>query len=139
LQKTTALDLNIKIMQRLILIIMNLIIKNSQINGRGVFATQSFMVGDMIETCPVVLLPKSDRALIEKTVLYNYDFSWDKDQGAIAFGYSSLYNHSSTPNATYQKIFDQQLITYHCIRPIQAGEEITVAYHHGTWFTEVNP
>ena len=118
---------------------MNLVIKKSAIEGRGVFATHPIEPGEKIEVCPVVVLSPRDRDKVARTVLSDYYFSWNNEQAAIALGYSSLYNHSESPNATYEKYFEDQTIVYHCIRHIPEGEEITVCYHHGPWFDPNNP
>lgn len=113
---------------------MNLLIKESAIQGRGVFANQDISAGEQIEVCPVIVVSPRDRERIARTILSEYYFSWNHDQAAIALGYSSLYNHSDTPNATYEKYFEDQTIVYQSLRPIVTGEEITVCYHHGPWF-----
>jgi len=118
---------------------MNLAIKESSIEGRGVFAMQSILKGELIEVCPVIVLSERDREKIARTILSEYYFSWNFDRAVIALGYSSIYNHSASPNATYDKHFEDRTIVYHCLRPIAQGEEITVAYHHGAWFPTNNP
>jgi uncharacterized protein len=117
---------------------INLVVKESQIEGRGVFATQSISKGELIEICPLIVLSERDREKISRTILSEYYFSWNFDQAVIALGYSSIYNHSASPNATYDKHFEDRTIVYHCLRPIAQGEEITVAYHHGPWFQPNN-
>lgn len=113
---------------------MNLEVKESSIEGRGVFAMDAIGKGELIEICPVIVLSKRDRELVARTVLSDYYFSWNLERAVISLGYSSIYNHSDSPNATYDKHFEDRTIVYHCLRPIAKGEEITVSYHHGTWF-----
>jgi hypothetical protein len=38
--------------------------------GRGVFATESIEVGTIIEISPVLVVNPTERALLEKTLLY---------------------------------------------------------------------
>jgi uncharacterized protein len=97
--------------------------------GRGVFATRNIRSGEHIETCPAIVLSRKDRKLIDKTSLYDYYFSWSGGQAAIGLGYSSLYNHSYRPNATYVKDFKKRTITYICRTPIKKNEEIRVNYN----------
>jgi hypothetical protein len=63
-------------------------------------------------------------------VLYDYTFSFgaNLEDAAIALGFGSLYNHSSRPNATYIKCFEDRAIDFVALRDIKAGEEITVFY-----------
>ncbi|MGI5992615.1 MAG: SET domain-containing protein [Methanosarcina sp.] len=106
-------------------------IKNSPGKGRGVFAQRNFKKGEVIESCPVIVLPAKEIDTLELTQLYNYYFAWgpDSKDAAIALGYGSLYNHSYMPNARYYKDFDNSLLKYVCIRDIQEDEEITINYN----------
>lgn len=106
-------------------------VKNSPGKGRGVFAQQNFKKGEVIETCPVIVLPAEEIDSLELTKLYNYYFAWgpDSKDAAIALGYGSLYNHSYNPSARYYKDFENGLLKYVCIRDIQKGEEITINYN----------
>ncbi len=106
-------------------------IKNSPGKGRGVFAQRNFKKGEVIESCPVIVLPAKELDTLELTQLYNYYFAWgpDSKDAAIALGYGSLYNHSYMPNARYYKDFDNSLLKYVCIRDIQEDEEITINYN----------
>ncbi len=106
-------------------------IKNSPGKGRGVFAQRNFKKGEVIESCPVIVLPAKELDTLELTQLYNYYFAWgpDSKDAAIALGYGSLYNHSYTPNARYYKDFDKSLLKYVCIRDIEDNEEITINYN----------
>ena len=106
-------------------------VKDSPGKGRGVFAQRNFKKGEVIETCPVIVLPAEEIDSLELTELYNYYFAWgpDSKDAAIALGYGSLYNHSYIPNARYYKDFDNSLLKYVCIRDIQEDEEITINYN----------
>ena len=107
------------------------VIGQSPGRGRGIFATRDIAPGEVIETCPVIALSPKDRLRIERTELFNYFFSWPetKEAAAICLGNGSLYNHSYDPNARYDKAFDGLAIRFVAIRPIEAGEEITVNYN----------
>ena len=100
--------------------------------GRGVFATRDYSNGEIIEVCPVIVLDEADTKIIDKTILYNYYFSWgaDIDKAAIALGNGSLYNHSYHPNAKYIKKFDKDEVHFVAIKTILNGEEIFVNYNH---------
>lgn len=98
--------------------------------GRGVVATQNYISGEIIETCPVIPLSKKERAQIDPTVLYNYYFNWTDEGAALALGYGSLYNHSYQPNALYERDYSTNQIIFRSYRPIHAGEEITVNYNN---------
>jgi uncharacterized protein len=99
--------------------------------GRGIFAGRKFVKGEIIEKCPIIVIPAAEWEYIEKTVLYNYCFSWGKDMedAAIALGLGSLYNHSYTPNALYINNLPQMSIEFISLKDIEEGEEITVNYN----------
>lgn len=110
---------------------VSLSVKNVPGKGRGVFAQKRFEKGEIIEVCPVIVLPPEEIDSLERTNLYNYYFAWgpDSKEAAISLGYGSLYNHSYTPNAKYEKDFVNGLLKYICIKDIQQNEEITINYN----------
>jgi len=100
--------------------------------GRGVFAVQAFLPGDLIEKAPVLVISPTDWACLEKTVLFSYTYAFSDNGGdemALALGFGSMYNHSYTPNAGYMKRIEDQAIDYVALRPILPGEEITINYN----------
>ncbi len=104
----------------------------SQRSGRGVFAERRYAPGELIEMAPVVVVPAGQQPLIAQTVLTNYYFHWGTGQPediAIGLGFSSIYNHSFTPNAKYAKHFEAQILEYTALRTIEPGEEIVVNYN----------
>jgi hypothetical protein len=111
----------------------------SSVHGRGVFAARTFEPDDVIEECPVLLVPADT---IGDLGLDGYCFEWTDDQCAIALGYGSLYNHSWRPNARYDHDHDAHVVSYSAVRRIEVGEEITINYsgdpegHTELWFDE---
>ena len=99
--------------------------------GRGVFASQAIHKGEIIETCPVIVVSPNDVEHLKQTDLHNYYFSWGakKETVAITLGFGSLYNHSYTPNAQYKKKEQEHLVEFSALRDIQKGEEITTNYN----------
>ena len=53
-----------------------LTIAPSNQRGRGVFATESIAVGTTIEISPVLVVNPTERAELEKTILYDYIFDF---------------------------------------------------------------
>lgn len=105
--------------------------------GRGVFASRNIKKGELIETCPVIRVPKNDVSNLKKSILVNYYFYFGKNQKdksnlAVALGYGSLYNHSFEPNATYVKKPKNNIIDFIAMKDIKKGEEITANYNFGT-------
>lgn len=114
-------------MQRL----ASLYIAETDNRGRGVFTAEDLHAGDVIEVCPVIIIPKRELPIIHKTVLHDYYFLWGEklDDCAIALGYGSLYNHELHPNANFILDLENLTIDIEAIRDIGAGEEITINYH----------
>lgn len=119
----------------------------SERHGKGVFAARPIGEGEIIEICPVLLFPKKELPLIDQTFLYDYYFDWGDDDAwyALCLGYGSLYNHDYAPNAEYTMDFEAETIDFHALRPIEAGEEITVSYNgdpenkEPVWFEKARP
>lgn len=103
--------------------------KETDDRGRGVFTARSINAGDVIEICPIVVIPKAQIAILDRTVLYDYYFLWEDNNAAIALGYGSLYNHSYSPNAEYIMDFVDSSLIIKAIRDINAHEEITFNYN----------
>jgi uncharacterized protein len=100
--------------------------------GRGVFAQHHIPAGTLIESCPVILLNhQKERARLRKTGLVNYYFLWGEDRSlpAICLGWGSVYNHSFTPNARFEKHIEEERMDFYALRDIRADEEITVNYN----------
>jgi hypothetical protein len=104
-------------------------IKETKNKGRGVFAKRPFYKGEKIEACPVIILDRSDRTIINITILRNYTFQWNEDDIAIALGYGSIYNHSYSPNSKYSNDLKNKTIIFEAIKDIKADEEITINYN----------
>jgi SET domain-containing protein len=97
--------------------------------GRGVFAGRAFGTGELIEMCPVLVLPPET---VEKGLgeLRAYVFLWGDagDRFALALGYGSLYNHSPNPNAEFDPRHGRGEIAFWALRRIAAGEQILIDY-----------
>ena len=106
-----------------------LVFRETETKGRGIFAQQDFAQGDLIETSPVIVIPKQQVKLITKTVLLNYYFGWHGESGAIGLGFASLFNHSYHPNAVYIKNFAKNVIDIVAYKYIREGQEITINYN----------
>ncbi len=103
----------------------------SPLGGRGVFTAASVPEKALIEIAPMLVLKAEDKENIDATRLFNYYFLWgeNEEKCAIALGYGSLYNHSFEPNARYLADFESNTLHFYALRPIEAGEEITVNYN----------
>ncbi len=110
----------------------HLVVKNARGKGRGVFTTKAIKKGAIVEICPTVPLSIKDGKKVMETILGHYAFEWGKNgrEAAIALGYGSIYNHSATPNITYDHKEKKNQIVFTAIRNIRAGEELLSNYHN---------
>ena len=99
----------------------------SEIHGRGVFAIAAIGAGEVVETCPVLRIPAAQLDAIDSTLVFEYYYAWDGDAG-LALGFGSLYNHSNTPNAAYEKQLASDTLVIRALNPIASGDEITTSY-----------
>ena len=106
-------------------------IKISQIHERGVFATTDIKKDEIIEMCPVIVISREDRLVLEKTIIDEYAYQWGEDSSgcAIALGNGSLYNHSYEPNAIYEKNFNAKTLIIRAYKDIKEGAEIFINYN----------
>ena len=113
--------------------------------GRGVIAAQPIARGELVERCPVLIIPASDRSAADGTIVFTYVFMWEHDtveedlynhegRAGIALGYTSLLNHSYTPNCEFIRHIDDLTIDLVALRAIGAGEELTIDYQMTLWF-----
>ncbi|HMS99165.1 MAG TPA: SET domain-containing protein [Saprospiraceae bacterium] len=111
--------------------VASLYIASSDDRGRGVFTASPIHAGDVIEVCPVIVIPKRELPIIHKTILHDYYFLWgdNLEDCAIALGYGSMYNHELNPNANFILDLENMTIDIEAIQDIAAGEEITLNYH----------
>ena len=100
----------------------------SRLHGRGVFARRAFSPGEVVERCPVVIVPAAQLGALQATDLYSYSYQWSRDC-ALAQGYGGLYNHSYTPNAHFEIKTQRGLVNIIAIEDITDDEEITINYN----------
>ena len=121
-------------------------IESRGVRGRGVIADAAIAPGQLIERSPVLIIPEKDRVATDDTIVFTYVFMWEhetveedlyshKGRSAIALGYTSLLNHSYTPNCTFIRHIDELTIDLVAARAIEAGEELTIDYQMTLWFT----
>ena len=67
----------------------------SREKGRGVVSTRDLSANTLVERAPLLYLTAKDAKLCENTRLYSYSFGVGEDEGGIALGFGSLYNHGT--------------------------------------------
>ena len=129
-------------LQPIVSVTNGLLVKHiSDEKGRGVYATRKFKYGEMVESCPVLIVPKEQASHLTENVLWKYLFPWNnygttREDRAVAMGYGMLYNHHHEPNTMYKFNDNPQLpsIDFYAQKEINAGDEITIYYADRLWF-----
>ncbi|WP_292695987.1 SET domain-containing protein-lysine N-methyltransferase [Mesorhizobium sp.] len=112
-------------------------IKNVSHKGRGVFANIPFKNGDLIDRSPTWGFGDVEATHLDDTGLFEYYFVRPSSKlgkhpviGYVVFGFISIVNHSSRPNARIAWA-DEETGTWASIialKDIEVGEEITHQY-----------
>ena len=94
--------------------------------GLGVFATEAISAGEVIECAPVHSLSSEDESL--RDYQFCYPKSLNYREQVLAWGYGSLYNHSSEPNCCWRNHPEFRGFEYYALRDIHPGEELLINY-----------
>ena len=114
-------------------------VQRSAGRGLGVFASRPHRIDELIEFCPVIVVPAAQAETLNSTKMGSYSYQWGRHV-ALAQGYGSLYNHSYEPNAFFVVDFEHRGIRIVARRRIDVGTEITINYNgdphdrHPLWF-----
>jgi hypothetical protein len=100
-------------------------------HGRGVFATRRYIEGQLVESCPTVEV--ADAEVTGRLDDYVYTSVKDGDV-LLVLGYGMLYNHSANPNVEYVQD-EPSIISFHALRTVMPGEELTIDYGERWWET----
>lgn len=96
--------------------------------GRGVFARKRFKKGETIELAPFILIPPKDDKKLTGTIIESYWFEVKGKWTALGLGFTSLYNHSEKPNATFFINQKSRTIRIQATQQIARDEEILIHY-----------
>lgn len=116
----------------------------SEEKGRGAFATRDIRAGTVIDEAHVVLVPKRQYPAIQQTILDEYTFEIDWNDGvhshAVPMSPASFMNHGSDPNVSCSFERERLVLVFTTTRAVPKGEELLIDYtgdEHGTpaWFT----
>lgn len=102
--------------------------KRTKTRGLGVFAAKKIAKGQVVEVCPVLVLPVASLFSPSGTSpLKNYVFTWNAKQVGLALGFGSLYNHSYAPNLRSEDSAPR-IKSFIALRDIAKNEELTHNY-----------
>ena len=91
-----------------------------------------------MERLPILVIDPDAYRKVKELPFINHTFVWGegagRESGALGFGFASLCNHSSEPNAVINKNFKGNAIDLVALRDIDPDEEVTIRYRN-TFFT----
>lgn len=99
-------------------------IKVNTVKGRGVYADEPIVKGEVIELCHLIVMDFDDVG----GVMERYVFDFSPKKVALALGNGSLYNHSDRPNAKCWMDTRKKNLSFEALKSIRVGEEITINY-----------
>jgi len=96
---------------------------------RCVKASRDIKEGELIESCPVILIPIQQLEDHDKTILTNYNYDWDDKNDAFVLGYCVLTNHSFSANTQFKCNLGKKCMEFYAIKDIKKDEEIFINYN----------
>ncbi|NII82711.1 MULTISPECIES: SET domain-containing protein-lysine N-methyltransferase [unclassified Pedobacter] len=107
-----------------------LYLKTIKGKGRGVFCNTAIREGEVIEVCPVIIIPAKEFAALNATALMDYSFYFNKEENTLSLtmGFGSMYNHKQYPNAVYILDRGKKQMVFTAHEQIDAHTEICINY-----------
>jgi SET domain len=108
--------------------------------GRGIFAVSDTAANSLLCSSPCLEIPQSEIVVLWDINPGSYIFQHPlhEDMGMLAFGLTSIVNHSATPNCRVGWRHDPQIgwiLDIISLVDMTAGTELTFDYE-GVWFDE---
>jgi uncharacterized protein len=104
--------------------------------GHGIF-TKSFIAPDTtLEECPYLRIEAEACSGILDDYAFNLESAeenGDADYYSLVLGWGSLFNHSYDHNTEYWHDMSRDLIVFHTIKAVAAGEQLFVNYGKEWW------
>lgn len=97
----------------------------SNIHGRGVFSKVEILKDTLIEKIPYLEVKREN--IVDEN-LNKYTFGISKESVGVMFSYSSLINHSDTPNCIIKKNEELKILELYSLIDIDKNEELTIKY-----------
>lgn len=96
---------------------------------RCIKAAREIKAGELIESCPVILIPTGQLKDHDKTILTKYNYDWDDNNDAFVLGYCVLTNHSFSANVFFKCNLEKKCMEYYAAKDIKKDEEIFINYN----------
>lgn len=113
--------------------------------GHGVFATRFIPADTTIEECHHLRIDHDDCSGIINDYVYELEPEQDDAPAtsecySLPLGWGSIFNHADEHNTEYWHDTERDLIVFHTVKDIAAGEQLFINYGNSWWETrELKP
>jgi hypothetical protein len=113
--------------------------------GHGVFATADIPADTTLEECHHLRISQEDCSGILDDYVYGLapeedDVEEEPEHYTLVLGCGSIFNHADNHNTEYWHDTERDLIVFHTIKDVSAGEQLFVNYGKEWWETrELTP
>jgi len=114
-----------------------IVLADSVIHHRGVFAREDIQPGEVVERCPMIQMEYRSKYQLDPQI-FNYLYAQPpckcnecQKHGMImhmVLGYGMMYNHQDNPNAKWKFNYSQLFADVIAVRPIKTNEEVFLSY-----------
>lgn len=108
--------------------------------GHGVFANKFIPADTTIEECHHLRIGHEDCSGIINDYVYELEPEHDDAQAeseyySLPLGWGSIFNHADEHNTEYWHDVERDLIVFHTIKDVSAGEQLFINYGKSWWET----
>ena len=113
--------------------------------GHGVFATDYIPAHTTLEECHHLRIRTEDCSGIIDDYVYALESEHDDSEKeseyySLPLGWGSIFNHDDEHNTEYWHDTERDLIVFHTIKDVSAGEQLFINYGKAWWETrELTP
>jgi uncharacterized protein len=104
--------------------------------GHGIFTTTFLPAATTLEECPYLRLKADECTGILDDYVFNLESTeenGESDYYSLVLGWGSLFNHADNHNTEYWHDTDRDLIVFHTIKEVAAGQQLFVNYGKEWW------
>lgn len=104
--------------------------------GHGIFTTTYLPADTTLEECPYLRIKADECAGVLDDYVFNLETAAensDSDYYSLVLGWGSLFNHADDHNTEYWHDTDRDLIVFHTIKEVPAGQQLFVNYGKEWW------
>ncbi len=108
--------------------------------GYGVYATEYIPADTTLEECYHLRIRNEDSSGIINDYLYGLepdhdDLEEESEYFSLPLGWGSIFNHADEHNTEYWHDTERDLIVFHTIKDVSAGEQLFINYGKDWWET----